>query len=784
MKARERDAWCVVRDFQSSGERHSRTTHHAPRLRRLLVLVALLAPALTVRAQQSPHIGYVYPAGGRQGATFQVVVGGQFLVNATNAIISGDGIQAAFVELNRPMNQQEFNNLRDKWRELQERRRDHFQNKNSTNVWTTADEKTVAEIRAKMLKNPPNRQGTPAIAEVVTLKIAVATNAAPGAREIRLATPVSLSNPLKFCIGQLPEFSAAPAKAPNPDLERFLRQLGQLAQTNSTRAVTRISLPAVVNGQITPGGVDRFRFTARKGQRIVAAVSARELIPYLADAVPGWFQAAVSVSDVKGHELASDDQFRSYPDPVLGCEIPRDGDYVLQIRDSIYRGREDFVYRISIGELPFVTGIFPLGGPVGASTTIALAGWNLSATNVTFDNSTRKPGICEIPVSADDKVLNPVSFALDSLPEIFDQEPNDQSTKAQRVTPSVIVNGRIEKSGDVDVFSFQGKAGDEIVAEVMARRLNSSLDSTLELTDADGGRIAFNDDFEDKGSGLETHHADSYLRVTLPASGVYLVQLADAQRQGGAEFGYRLRISAPQPDFALRVAPSSISVRGGTAPVTAYVLRKDGFTNAISLQLNEAPRGCSLSGATIPANQDQVRFTLTVPTTRASGPFSLKLEGRAVIGGGELVHPAVPAEDMMQAFAYRHLVPAKELSLVAAGFGGQRGGIKISGATPVKIPMGGNARVRLTGVGQGFADRFKLELSEPPEGISLGKISTTPEGAEMEFVANAKVKAGLAGNFIVNVIAERPRAAGPGGANARRAPVSVLPAIPFEIVAE
>jgi hypothetical protein len=31
-------------------------------------------------------------------------------------------------------------------------------------------------------------------------------------------------------------------------------------------------------------------------------------------------------------------------------------------RDALYRGREDFVYRIAIGELPFVTDIFPLGG--------------------------------------------------------------------------------------------------------------------------------------------------------------------------------------------------------------------------------------------------------------------------------------------------------------------------------------------------------------------------------------------------------------------------------------
>jgi len=47
------------------------------------------------------------------------------------------------------------------------------------------------------------------------------------------------------------------------------------------------------------------------------------------------------------------------------------------------------------------------------------------------------------------------------------------------------------------------------VIEVFARRLNSPLDSILQLTDAQGKQIAANDDYEDKGYGLTTHHADS-----------------------------------------------------------------------------------------------------------------------------------------------------------------------------------------------------------------------------------------------------------------------------------
>ncbi len=178
----------------------------------------------------------------------------------------------------------------------------------------------------------------------------------------------------------------------------------------------------------------------------------------------------------------------------------------------------------------------------------------------------------------------------------------------------MIVNGRIDKSGDWDVFRFDGHAGEQIVAEVCARRLDSPLDSVLKLTDAAGRQLAFNDDHEDKGSGLNTHHADALILATLPADGTYYIHLGDAQRQGGPEYAYRLRLSAPRPDFELRVCPSAINAGAGqTIPITVYALRKDGFSGDITLALQGVPRTFVLSGGVVPAGQDRVRATLTLP---------------------------------------------------------------------------------------------------------------------------------------------------------------------------
>ena len=756
-----------------------------------LLAIAVSAPLLHAQPAQ-PHIGYVYPAGGRQGTTFLVAVGGQYLNSATNGCICGPGVQAVFVEHSRPITPKEANDLREKIRELQEKRvaanrsARRGPGSNGTNVvWTAADERMTAEIRQKLFLFASRRNQSPAIAETVTLRVTLAANAEPGEREIRLATPTGLSNPLRFCVGQLPEFTKRDARAAPDDVT-----IRQLRVNNEQKAVapteSSITLPAIINGQILPGGVDRYRFQAHKGLQLVVAASARELIPYLADAVPGWFQAAIALYDGKGHEIEHADHFLYHPDPVLHYEIPKDGEYMVEIRDSIYRGREDFVYRIAVGELPYVTGIFPLGGPANAQTTVEVKGWNLPVTTLTVTNG--EPGVYPVTVRGEGRIANSVPFAVDNLPECLEREPNNSISTAQPVTLPIIINGRIDRPGDWDVFRFTGHAGESIVGEVYARRLDSPLDSVLKLTDADGKQLAFNDNHEDKGAGLDTHYADSYLTATLPADGTYYIHIGDAQHQGGDDYAYRLRISAPRPDFALRVVPSSLSVRGGASiPITVYALRHDGFTNEITLSLQDAPSGFKLTGAKVPANADQVRLTLQAPPTPTGAPVHLSLEGRAFVQGRPLVHPAVPAEDMMQAFAYRHLVPSKELEVAVSGRFMNRLPLKILSDMPVKIPAGGTAWVRVGAPSSAFANRFRLELNEPPEGIALGKVSPVEEGAEIELRSDAaKAKPGMKGNLIVNVLPGEALAAAAKNkkkANQPRTAVATLPAISFEIVA-
>ena len=776
-----------------------------------LAAMAAFAPAAIAQPQLfkgPPHIGYAYPAGGRQGSTFEVGIGGQNLGGAVAAIFSGDGIEATVIGYERPMTPKEFNDLREQAQQLAEKRAaalglpppgqnagaaakpDNPAKKTATPpetpagpkpAWTFEDQRMLLELRQKLLTGNPNRQANPAIAETVKLQVTMAPDAKPGERELRLYSGGGLSNPLVFCVGQLPEYSEAAVTA-----EREL-PANPAASPATARAKKPmdIAIPAVVNGQILPGAVDRFRFPAKKGQHLLVAVQARSLIPYLADAVPGWIQPALTLRDAKGRELAYDDDFRFNPDPVISYMVPADGTYTIEINDAIYRGREDFVYRISVGELPFITGVSPLGGPSGQRTVVELRGWNLPQRTFTVDATSNGPGTFPFSVSSDGIVSNEAPFGLDDLPEANDAGSGRTQAAAQAVTLPVIVNGRIERPGQWKVFRFDGRAGQQIVAEVVARRLDSPLDSVLRLTDAAGRQLAYNDDMDDKLDALHTHHADSYLTATLPAQGAYFIAIGDIQQNGGPEYEYRLRLSEPRPDFELRVTPSSVNVRsGGSTPLTVHVVRKDGFKGPVSLSLVNPPQGFALAGARIAGDADSIQMTLSAPFFPLKAPAVLEIAGHADIGGKPVTRTAVPAEDMMQAFAYRHLVPSRALIVATVGRAMPRVRVRVYAKPPVKITSGGTGTLAIGMPPDPPQGKLHLELSNPPDGISLQDPSPGSGTGNLVIACDAsKAKPGMTGNLILETYLVRTPGKAKGAANTQAILLDTLAAIPFVVVA-
>lgn len=800
---------------------------------RSMFFVAMTLSVTTSWGQnrRNPQIGYLYPAGGQQGTVIQITAGGQFLRGVTDVYVSGEGVHASVIQYIKP-----FRNLQKEQRQLLQRRlrevRDKrlaelsgedlastvFQEKpvqketeeSMTSVKENAeqaeevklphhpllfdlDNKSLRELAhikniifAPRKKQQPNRQ----IAEMVLMEITIDPEAVPGNREFRLQTPTGLTNPLVFQVGVLPE-----VRELEPNNQQANPNLPNMPKVAKILETKPLDLPVLLNGQIMPGDIDRFRFHAKQGQQIVMKVHARKLIPYLADAVPGWFQATLALYDATGKEVVFKDDYRFDPDPVLFYKILEDGEYELEIRDSIYRGREDFVYRIAVGEQPFITQIFPPGGRKGTETIAAIEGWNLTEKQLSLDTNSVDTGIQQTVLRQNNVLSNNILYAVDTLPECEETESNNTTEDAQPIEMPKIINGHIDHPGDIDVYSFAASAGDEVVAEVYARRLNSPLDALLRLMDESGTILEWNDDHVIEENylyknimGLVTHHADSYLKAKLPTDGTYYVHLADSQNHGGTEYAYRLRIAAPQSDFSLRMTPSSLNVRaGGYVPIRVYALRKDGFNGEIEVVLKNTPSGFELQGNRIPVGCDQIRMTLKAPLKALDQPLALQLEGRARIGSQTINHPAIPADDLMQAFLYRHLVPVKELLVAVSNSRWPLPNLERAGDSPLRIPVNGSAQVlfKIKTRRRPFLNEIQLELNEPPDGVTLHDVTIVPEGLTFQLkIDKDLVQSNLADNLIIEAFREftpRQKEGKPTPAK-RRVSIGFFPAVPIEIV--
>ena len=757
--------------------------------------------------RREPRIGFLYPAGGQQGAVVHVALVGQSLRNVDEVLVSGDGVHATidryggrYTPLDREQREELTARLvaaRDALLAETPGAATGWASDESGDVSMEAEAITPDEEQAEVpLPNHPlldniegltlrelrhvretflvwrrrQPQPNPQIVDRVYINVTIDADASPGEYEIRLKAVNGVTNPLRFQVGQLPEIRE---QEPN---ESFVWP--------PLPEAPPLELPLVINGQVLHDDVDRFRFRATQGQQLVVQAHARRLTPYLAAAVPGWCQATLALYDADGNQVAFEDDYAFDPDPVLSYEVPEDGEYEVEIRDAIYRGREDFVYRLSVGELPFITTMFPLGGRAGAESTARIDGWNLGATELPLDTSPEAEGIRQTALLRDGTRSNTVRYAVGALPESGEKEANDTVRSAQPIRLPRIVNGRIGQPGDVDVFRFKGKAGDDVVAEIMARRLHSPLDAVLRLTDESGPVLEWNDDHEDKASGLLTHHADPYLRATLPEDGRYYVHVADVQQNGGNAYAYRLRVGPPQPDFELRVTPSTINVFPGfSEALTVHAIRRDGFDGDIALALKDPPPGYILSGGLLPGQQDSVRVTLTVPSDPSEEHASLHIEGRAEIGGQTIARAAVPSDERVQAFLNRHLVPTHEL--IAAITGRRRGGPPawLLEKVPIQIPQGDTVSVRFRVPWFWQSRDFKLELSEPPEGIALHGGEVVGRLLTFSLTADATSQAGLADNLLVEVTMEPWLTPEQQEQGVQKPWISIgmLPAIPFEI---
>jgi hypothetical protein len=229
---------------------------------------------------------------------------------------------------------------------------------------------------------------------------------------------------------------------------------------------------------------------------------------------------------------------------------------------------------------------------------------------------------------------------------------------------------------------------------------------------------------DDGGPG---YGKDSRIFFDPPADGEYTVRVGDARGQAGPDFGYRLTVRPPRPDFTVSFNPTAPSVwKGGSVPVSVTVNRADGYAGPVQVKLENLPPGFEAPATFIEAGQESTTFALYATPTAENPPSTaapLKLGARATIDGKEVVREVTGGVPKVMA-------PGDLVTTTAA--------------EEVKIRPGSEARLRVKIERRnGFKGRVPVEVRGLPHGVrvldvGLNGILITERDTEREIAIYAE----------------------------------------------
>lgn len=251
-------------------------------------------------------------------------------------------------------------------------------------------------------------------------------------------------------------------------------------------------------------------------------------------------------------------------------------------------GGEAYVWGCQTGEAPQLTRLFPAGARRGATTEIQIKGkyqadsvrvwshgpgvaWEKLAGEESFAVSIAgeaEVGVVWVRVVDASGASEVMPFVVGDWPEVNEVEPNDRSDAAQALAElQLVVNGLLQKGGDVDHYRMSLARGQTLVATVDAQRyLQSAVDATLQLVSLDGQLLMQNMDYR----GL-----DPQIVWTAPQDGEVVLRVfgfpaapdSTISLGGGERFIYRLSVTTGEAVEA--VSPLALE-RGVTTEVQRH----------------------------------------------------------------------------------------------------------------------------------------------------------------------------------------------------------------------
>lgn len=238
---------------------------------------------------------------------------------------------------------------------------------------------------------------------------------------------------------------------------------------------------------------------------------------------------------------------------------------------------------------------FTLTGPnIAAADEVLVSRSELKATLLPADPKNANAAFCELDIPADMpagtialRLHTPLgtagtkSFYVGPFSDVPEKEDNNSRDKATPTPFPRTLNGTINSRGDRDLWSFDTKAGEELVFLLVGPGLGSSLQGKLSLLDDSGHVLA--------QAVRQPARSEVVLGRRFDRAGRYFLQVEDRDNMGGGNHFYFIHAGA----FPYVTAVWPLGLRGSDqgAPVTGEVsaIELSGFNLAPETRLRPIP---------------------------------------------------------------------------------------------------------------------------------------------------------------------------------------------------
>ncbi len=573
--------------------------------------------------------------------------------------------------------------------------------------------------------------------------IAVASECQLGVHAIRLRSLSGVSNLRVLTVGNLPEVAEA---EPNTNLKQ-----AQVVGANVT-----------VSGVVQSEDVDHFAVDLKKGDRLNVELEGLRLASVSSAA---FFDPVLSVRDEDGAELVrSDDATLLQQDCFCSLLAPRDGRYIVQIRDVAYGGSTTSVYRLHVGTFPRPTAVFPPGGRPGETLNVRWIGDLAGDFNqeVTLPKGDQPESVI---VAQNGQALapSPNPVRISDLPAANEAEPNDDIKQVTLPSAAPIaMQGIIEKPGDIDFFRFTAKKGQQLDFKVFARKpLRSPLDAMLTIHNAAGNAIASNDD---------TGGPDSFTRFAIPADGDYFISVRDQLKGGGRDFVYRVEITETTPSLVVRLPerrqyiPTTLVVPQNNRNAVMVAAQRQNFAGEVAVSFEGLPEGVKTELLPMAAAMQEIPVLFSAAAAAPPAGGLLGITGKAtdpklnVIGHLDQRTMLVRGQNNVDVWGHN----ADRMALVVA----ETIPYSIELVQP-KAPLVRSGSIDLKVVAkraEGFKDLIALRLLYNPPGVASSGSIIIPEGQNEAVIPLTANNGAGVGNWKICVTARSGTRTPRGGA--------------------